>query len=138
MAAKRILIFDLDDTLIDTMTELANLFCDMLQSAQGVADEISRRFMSSWPARGRGPLPAVLEAIGRPDPALVDDITERYWQLAETFEPVALPETLEVLEQLRHSGHTLIVSSGGTTASRRTQDAFDAPRPSVQAVPGHG
>ncbi len=42
MPTKRILVFDLDGTLIDTMTELADLFCEMLQREHGVAEAVSR------------------------------------------------------------------------------------------------
>ena len=38
-------------------------------------------------------------------------------EAAESYEPEPFPETTEVLEALRNSGNTLLVSSGGTTAS---------------------
>jgi phosphoglycolate phosphatase len=118
MPEPRILIFDLDGTLIDTMTESADLFCDMLLREHGVADEVSRPVYIEL--AGKGPRPqfeAVLSALGPVDDALIDDITNRYWQAAETFQAAAFPETLEVLQQLHREGHALAVSSGATTSS---------------------
>ena len=118
MPMKRILVFDLDGTLIDTMADLADLFCEMLQREHDIAEELSRPLYIDL--AGKGPRPqfeAVLSSVGRSDTGLIDDITERYWQVAETFEPVAFPETVEVLDQLRSNGYSMAVSSGGTTGS---------------------
>ncbi len=51
------------------------------------------------------------------DEALVDDLTRRYWLRAEEDVPDLFPEVLDVLEDLRRDGHTLVVSSGSIPSS---------------------
>lgn len=117
-AVKRLLIFDLDGTLADTMGPLGDLFCEMLMQRCGVPDEVSRPIYTALAGKGpRAQFAEVLRQAVSPDEALVDDLTSRYWRLAEKFPTKLFPETLDVLSALRRDGHTLVVSSGSTPES---------------------
>jgi beta-phosphoglucomutase-like phosphatase (HAD superfamily) len=95
--APRILIFDLDGTLLDTMGPLADLFCEMW-ARRGVPDSISRPIYIR--EMGKGPRPQfveVLKATESLDEALADRLTAEYWAACEAHEPAAFPETVGVL-----------------------------------------
>jgi phosphoglycolate phosphatase-like HAD superfamily hydrolase len=113
-----ILIFDLDGTLIDSMAPLEALFCDMLAERCAIPEHVSLPVYHELLGAGpRAQFEAVLRRKGLLDAVSLDDITADYWQIAESYEPEPFPETLEVLQSLRSAGHTLLVSSGGTTPS---------------------
>jgi phosphoglycolate phosphatase len=114
MKNPRLLIFDLDGTLLDTMGRLADLFCEMLLERRGIAESLSRPIYVR--EMGKGPRPQfveVLRATESLDEALVDQLTADYWTVCEALEPASFPEVPEVLESLRRRGHALVVSSGG-------------------------
>jgi len=111
---KRVLIFDLDGTLLDSMGPHSDVFCRMLWERHGVPESISRPIYVR--EMGKGPRPqfvAVLKARELMDDALADQLTADYWEVAEAFRPSLFPETIWTLESLRRQGHTLIISSGG-------------------------
>jgi 2-hydroxycyclohexanecarboxyl-CoA dehydrogenase len=108
MPDKRILIFDLDGTLIDTMTQLTDLFCEMLQREHGVADAVSRPIYVEL--AGKGPRPqfeAVLATIGHQDQELLDDITD----------PEAVEAAVEAIERAAGPVDGLVNNAGWDSAA---------------------
>jgi phosphoglycolate phosphatase-like HAD superfamily hydrolase len=121
---QRLLIFDLDGTLVDTVGPSRDLFCEMLAAECRVPAELSRGVFTSLMGKGpRAQIDAVLRRVEAWDAARVEDLTRRYWQRDELHEPALFPEVLDVMTDLRKEGHTLIISSGSTPASvkRKTQ-----------------
>jgi phosphoglycolate phosphatase-like HAD superfamily hydrolase len=85
----------------------------MMQVECGVPEAVSLPVYTQL--QGKGPkaqFAAVLRQVEAWDPALVEDMTRRYWLRAEVFVPPLFPEALQVLEELRREGHRLAVSSG--------------------------
>jgi phosphoglycolate phosphatase-like HAD superfamily hydrolase len=122
----RILIFDLDGTLVDSMGPATELFARMLLEDCGIPDAISRPVYTRL--MGKGPqaqFAAVLRHVEAWDEALVQDLTDRYWEAAERDVPDLYPDVRPALESLRDEGHMLIVSSGSIqrSAERKTRIA---------------
>lgn len=114
----RLVIFDLDGTLIDSMTPYTELFCEMLDLECGIPEAVSLPVYTRLLGKGpKAQFAAVLRQLETWDEALVEDLTQRYWLRAEVNEPALFPETLDVLEALHHDGYTLIVSSGSIPSS---------------------
>jgi phosphoglycolate phosphatase-like HAD superfamily hydrolase len=112
------LIFDLDGTLIDSMTPYTDLFCEMLHTECNVSRSISLPIYENLLGKGpKAQFAAVLRHVEAADDDRVEDLTRRYWQRAEVHEPLPFPEVLEALHALRDQGYTLIVSSGSIPSS---------------------
>ena len=116
--SNRIVIFDLDGTLIDSMTPYTELFCEMLLAECSVPKAISLPVYTELLGKGpKAQFAAVLRKLETWNESLVDDLTRRYWLQAELDEPALFPEVLGVLQDLGHKGDTLIVSSGSIPSS---------------------
>jgi phosphoglycolate phosphatase-like HAD superfamily hydrolase len=116
--SRRVLIFDLDGTLVDSMRPYSDLFCEMLELECGVPDGVSRPVYTRLMGKGpRAQFDAVLRQVETWNHDRVEDLTKRYWLRAEVHEPALFPEVSEVLEGLHQDGHTLVVSSGSIPRS---------------------
>jgi phosphoglycolate phosphatase-like HAD superfamily hydrolase len=121
---RRILIFDLDGTLVDTMAPSADLFCEMLSRELRVPEHVSRPLFTRLMGRGpKAQFDAVLRQVGSWDAALVEDITKRYWEADEANTPALFPDVLDALHGLRQDGYTMVISSGSipTSVQRKTR-----------------
>ena len=118
VASPRILIFDLDGTLVDTMGPAADLFCEMLLLEHMIPRHLSLPTVTQLMGKGpKAQFAAVLGQLELLDESLLEDLIGRYWMRAEEYEPKIFPEVIEVLEELRRDGHTLVVSSGSIPSS---------------------
>jgi phosphoglycolate phosphatase-like HAD superfamily hydrolase len=125
MPDQRILVFDLDGTLIDTMGPLLQIACDVLAEQRGINPDLTREVCLSFMGVSIGrQFREVLSQAGRLDDG-VEDLTDIYYQRSEAVVPKAFPEVAEVLTELQSAGHLMAVSSGGKPAlvSRRTAEA---------------
>lgn len=108
-------VFDLDGTLLDTMTSMPSAYADTIRSLGGPG--LSRPdIVRAWHL---GPTPAILaHFLGRP--ATADDLAcfDRHVEAAiATARP--FPGVLDMLTALDHAGHRLGLFTG---ASRRATD----------------
>jgi beta-phosphoglucomutase-like phosphatase (HAD superfamily) len=98
----------------------------MLLEDCGIPDAISRPVYTRLMGKGpKAQFAAVLRHVEAWDEALVQDLTDRYWEAAERDVPELYPDVRPALESLRDEGHMLIVSSGSIqrSAERKTRIA---------------
>ena len=117
MPDRRILIFDLDGTLVDSMGPAADLFCEMLRAGFGIADSVSRPIFTAH--MGRGPLTQTTEVQRQTkafDESLLDQMTADYWAIYENYDATLFSEVKDVVRALHSQGHILLISSGSKNA----------------------
>lgn len=109
----RLIVFDLDGTLIDSMEQYTSLFCRLLAERHNIDEAFSRDVYESMAGLPPGrQFAETLKRAGR-DATYSEWLTHEFWAVAEKHTPPVFPEVADVLEALRAAGHTLVISSGG-------------------------
>lgn len=112
MNSMGILIFDMDGTLVNSMSQHADVFGRILQEQCGILPELSR---AEYIRTAGQPLDEQFEHVlnlkGIRD-LDVAPLLNQFWTLVEKETPVLFPDTLEIIRQLSQTGYILIVISG--------------------------
>ncbi len=116
MPDTRLVIFDLDGTLVDSMEHYTALFARLLAERHGLNEAFSRAIYESL--LGLPPGRQFTDALTRSGHGTetVDELTAAFWAVAEVYVPPVFPEVPSVLEALKNAGYALVVSSGGRPA----------------------
>jgi phosphoglycolate phosphatase len=114
-----VLIFDLDGTLVDSMGELGEMFCDLLAETHSVPRNLSNEVY--FALAGVGPkrqFETVLHAAGLPLDD-VDALTRTFFERTQTIVPKPFPDVLDVLRAFEAERYAMFISSGGRTEYAR-------------------
>jgi phosphoglycolate phosphatase-like HAD superfamily hydrolase len=115
--APRVLFFDFDGTLIDSMGQHAVIFGSLLADAFGIDPDTAGRDYLSLAGK---PLEAQFQhalthgGVGRG--VDVAALIEEFWRRYNSLEPVLFPEVATVLAGLAGGGHPLVVTTQGRQA----------------------
>lgn len=125
MPGTRLIIFDLDGTLVDSMEHYTRLFCRLLAERHGLNEAFSRQVYESLLGLPPGRQFADALSLAGRDVRDVEELTAQFWVAAENHAPPAFPEVISVLQELTGAGYALVISSGGRpeVAAYRTRNA---------------
>ena len=107
------IVFDLDGTLIDTMSQQAEIFSQVLLKRHFIPKQLTKKFYFSTAGLplneqfqkayklygGKGPLKSAL-------------LEEAFWKIAKNIKPKKLPEIRNTLKTLKQANYNLFISSG--------------------------
>jgi len=116
MPGTRLIIFDLDGTLVDSMEHYTRLFCRLLAERHGLDESFSRDIYESLLGLPPGRQFADALTLAGQDLTDVEELTAQFWAAAEKHAPPAFSEAASVLQTLTAAGYTLVISSGGRPA----------------------
>ena len=123
-----LLIFDMDGTLFDSMSQHATAFSRILEAEYGIPPDSSRSGYLRTAGRPLDQQFALLieQHTGHSHVSL-GPLLDRFWELVEESEPTPFPDVQGSIVQLWRAGYALAVSSscsGDVVASKMTKSGL--------------
>ena len=111
----RFLIFDMDGTIIDSMSSHAGIFSSILWRRFGVAQDLGRDgYFNTAGMAVDEQFVYMLELSDIKQEVDINALADEFWNGVDALEPVLFPDTLPALKQLRANGYELCVISACT------------------------
>jgi phosphoglycolate phosphatase len=115
MASLGTLVFDMDGTLVDAMSQHADAFSEILFRKYGVPRASSRHLYLDTAGQPLDEqfIQALVASKGlHASKANLDELLEQFWVAVLSKEPVLFPDVPSALERLWRAGYSLVVISG--------------------------
>jgi phosphoglycolate phosphatase-like HAD superfamily hydrolase len=111
----RFLVFDMDGTIIDSMSSHADIFSSILWRKFGVAQDLSRTgYFNTAGMSLDEQFIYMLELLDIKQEVDINALADEFWNGVDELEPVSFPDTVPALKQLRANGYELCVISSCT------------------------